>query len=237
MNKTLALLDRYFYLFMSLLIAVIVVYGFSHTLDSKLIHAVPRRPFMIYLHAAVFSGWVAFFILQSALVRMRSIRWHRYLGCFGIVFGLTIPIFGTSAAISIARFNIRNFHSTNETFSLLISFLDMAVFATLFTLAIFLRRKLELHRRLILIASCALTSAAFSRFPPSVLPTGWFYFALDVLIFLGVVRDLIFQRRVYRVYMYALPALALGQTAVMYATDWPYWLRSDWIRIGNFILR
>jgi hypothetical protein len=37
-----------------------------------------------------------------------------------------------------------------------------------FVLAICWRRKPELHRRLMLIASCALTAAAFVRFPGRV---------------------------------------------------------------------
>jgi hypothetical protein len=45
-------------------------------------------------------------------------------------------------------------------------------------------------------------------------------------------RDLIVDRRVHRVYLYALPALAVGQTVVLYTADWPFW-----IRIGEAILR
>jgi hypothetical protein len=49
------LLDKYFYFFMSLLIAVVVAYGFSRTVDQSLLHALPR-PFVFYLHAAAFYG-------------------------------------------------------------------------------------------------------------------------------------------------------------------------------------
>src|SRR5262245_4461081 len=56
----------YFYFFMSLLIAVVVVYGFSQTIDMNLIHPAIPRPFLLYVHAAVFTGWLLFFLLQSA---------------------------------------------------------------------------------------------------------------------------------------------------------------------------
>ena len=69
---------------MSLLIAAVVVYGFSHTVDNNLIHATPIRPWILYLHATVFSGWVAFFILQSTLIRTHKVRVHRTLGWFGV---------------------------------------------------------------------------------------------------------------------------------------------------------
>jgi len=47
---------------------------------------------------------------------------------------------------------------------------DMVVFTIAFALAVYWRKKSEFHRRLILIACCALTAAAFGRFPPNLLP-------------------------------------------------------------------
>ena len=47
---------------------------------------------------------------------------------------------------------------------LIIPFDDIAAFATCITLAVAWRQKPELHRRLIFIATCLLTDAAFARF-------------------------------------------------------------------------
>jgi hypothetical protein len=55
-TKNAGFLNRYFYFTMSLVIAGIVVWGFSHTIDQNLIHATPVRPWILYLHGAVFSG-------------------------------------------------------------------------------------------------------------------------------------------------------------------------------------
>lgn len=41
MTRTVFLLGRYFYRCMSLIIAAVVMYGFSHTVDKGLIQAVP----------------------------------------------------------------------------------------------------------------------------------------------------------------------------------------------------
>ena len=46
----------------------------------------------------------------------------------------------------------------------------MTSFTVLFWLAIYWRKKPEFHRRLVLIATCALTSAGFGRWP-IMLPT------------------------------------------------------------------
>jgi len=54
-----------------------------------------------------------------------------------------------------------------------------------------------------------------------------FYAGVDSLIVLGLARDLIVNRRVHPVYLYALPAFIVGQTVVMYTVvhNSPYWLK------------
>ena len=109
---------------------------------------------------------------------------------------------------------------------------DIASFAVPFALAIFWRKKPEFQRRLMLIASCGLLDAAFGRFPalPLVLsPTG-----VDALICLGVIRDLIVERRVHKVYLYALPVLIVFQiVATETFVQAPPW----WMNVANGILR
>lgn len=157
------ILDKYFYFFMSLLIPVIVVYGFSFTVEKNLIHPLVPRPPLLYFHAAVFSGWLAFFILQSALVRAHNVRWHRRVGLFGVVLGVAIPVLGVCTAITMARFNALQLHSRNADSGLMVPLFDMVCFTPVCALAVWWRKKPEFHRRLVLIATCALTAAAFRR--------------------------------------------------------------------------
>jgi hypothetical protein len=223
-------LNQYFYFSMSLLIAVVVVYGFGQTIDQNLIHATPIRPWLLYVHATVFSGWVVFFILQSGLVRMRKVQVHRTLGWFGVAMGCLIPVLGISTAITMARFKVSHFHSPTAATDMAVSFFDIVCFTIAFALAVYWRKKPEFHRRLMLVASCALTAAAFGRFPNHAFSYNWFYSGVDVLVFLGVVRDLIVMKRVHPVYLYALPALIVGQSFVMYLVDAvPAW----WLKIAN----
>ncbi|HEU5341671.1 hypothetical protein [Edaphobacter sp.] len=227
-NRLRGLLGKYFYFFMSLLVAAVVVYGFSHTIDQNLIHAVPVRPWILYLHGIVFSGWVAFFIVQSALVRVHKVSVHRTLGWFGVALGVLIPVLGISTAITMDRFNILHFHENSAAPFFAIQLNDMVVFAICFGLAVLWRSRPEFHRRLLLVATCALTSAAFARFPGMGLPMlGWTCVCVDLLIFLGVVRDLIVNRRIHQVYLYALPALIVAQSIAMYLfrAAPPQWLR------------
>src|ERR1700752_5166089 len=76
-------LSRYFYFTMSLVMIVLVAWGFSRTVDANLVHAKPARPLLLWIHGAAFSSWMVFFIAQSALVRVRKVSIHRALGWFG----------------------------------------------------------------------------------------------------------------------------------------------------------
>ena len=109
-----AFLRQYFYLCMSLLIAVVAVYGFSHTIGQNLLHASPIPPFILTIHAVVFPGWVLFFILQSALVRSRNVRLHRTLGWFGLAFAAGVLVIGYLTATGMDRFFLQRFHDTGN---------------------------------------------------------------------------------------------------------------------------
>jgi hypothetical protein len=227
------LIDKYFYFFMSLLIAVTVVYGFSHTVKGNLFQPDLPRPTILWFHAAIFSGWVVFFIFQSALIRTRNVGLHRITGWFGAALAAAIPMVGIPTAIHMTRFHVYQLHKTDGVNFILVPFLDVTCFTITFWLAVYWRKKPEFHRRLVLIASCALTAAAFGRFPARVLSPDLFYAGVDSLILLGVVRDLVVNRRVHKVYLYALPAFIVFQLGVMYtiATNAAWW-----VRISNSIV-
>jgi hypothetical protein len=225
------LIDRYFYFGISLLVAAVVVYGFSHTIDENLIHAVPARPWMLWAHGILFSGWVAFFILQSTLVRTGNVQVHRTLGWFGVGMGTLITLVGISTAIVMDRFHFFQSHDAAAKVFFAIQLQDMVAFTTAFWLAVYWRKKPQLHRRLMLIATCVLTAAAFARIPHFGVATA--YLGVDGLIFLGVVRDLIVDRKVHVVYRYALPALAVWQTFMVQTwLQHPAW----WVRITDAIM-
>jgi hypothetical protein len=57
-NQLKTFLSRYFYLCMSLVMAGLVVWGFSRTVDASLFHASPPRPLLLWMHGAAFSTWV-----------------------------------------------------------------------------------------------------------------------------------------------------------------------------------
>lgn len=227
-----AFLGQYFYLCMSLVMAVLVVLGFSKTVDANLFHANPPRPWLLWAHGAAFSTWVIFFIAQSALVRVRKVSVHRFLGWFGAGLATLMVGLGFTIAVVMARFDGAVLHQPGADAFLSIPFCDMIVFGLCIALAIYWRKIPDYHRRLVFIASCHLMDAAVGRFA-FVFNHSLFYPVLDVLIVFGMLRDRVVDGRVHKVYLYSLPPLIVVQSLAVYA--WrvnPGW----WQRVTHAIL-
>ncbi|MHB1937119.1 MAG: hypothetical protein ACYCOR_11105 [Acidobacteriaceae bacterium] len=226
------LLDKYFYFAISLLVAAIVVWGFSHTVNANLFHPAVPRPFLLWIHAAAFSSWVVFFILQSTLVRTHHVRVHRSLGWFGAALGTLMVPLGITTAIVMARFDTVRLHQPGADAFLIEPFFDMLAFGVCFGLAVLWRKRPEFHRRLIFIATCVLLDAAFGRID-YLFNHNLFFLCLDAVILLGVARDLLVNRRIHVMYRIALPVLMVSQAFVNYtwrdASGW-------WVSIAHSIL-
>ncbi len=211
------IVQRYFYFAMSLLLAAIVVSGFKRTVNDNLFHPAIPRPFILWIHGAAFAGWVIFFICQSTLVRVRKVSWHRCIGWFGAGLATVMVPLGVTTAIIMARFDTVQLHQSESDAHAFLSipFYDMIAFGVMIALAICWRTKPDLHRRLIFIATCGLMDAPVARFD-YVFDHNLFFPCLDLLILLGVARDLLVDRRVHKVYRYALPLLIVGQSLSVY---------------------
>jgi uncharacterized membrane protein YozB (DUF420 family) len=217
-------LTDHFHALMSLLIAAVMMYGFGNGIDARLPRAPSPPPAIVYLHAIVFSAFVALFVVQSALIRTRNVRWHRRLGVLGVLMGAALPFLGMATVLSGLK---RSGGAASLAF-LVFQLNDLVSFSIAFGLAVWWRRKPELHRRLMLMAVCILTAAAFGRFPAGLLPANplWFYAGVDLLILLGVTRDLLAAGRVHLVYVIGLPAAVAAQLGAMaiFLTAPPVWM-------------
>lgn len=224
-------LARYFYFAMAVLLAAIVGYGFSHTIEENLLHPSFPRPRVLYVHAAVFGGWMTLFLVQTGLVAVvRKRRWHWWLGWLGVVMACAMPVLGTWSALRMTHLRY-GFGDLDDVAFLILALDDMAVFAALMTAAVLLRdRQSEAHKRLVLMATCLICVAALSRFPPWLPTIGtavWpYYLYADVLIGLGLLRDLVVIGRPHWVYRRVFPAVIVLQALAnaVYVTRPKLWM-------------
>lgn len=224
-------LARYFYFAMAVLLAAIVWYGFSHTIEENLLHPSFPRPPVLYVHAAVFGGWMVLLLAQTGLVALfRKRRWHRWLGWLGVALASAMPVLGTWSALSMTHLRY-GFGDIDDVAFLILALNDMAVFAALMAAAILLRnRQNEAHKRLVLMATCLITVAALTRFPPWLPTVGtavWpYYLYADLLVALGLVRDLVATGRPHWVYLRVFPAVIALQAVAnaIYMTRPKLWM-------------
>ena len=225
-------MGRYFYFCMSLVMAALVLSGFSRTVKANLFHANPPRPLLLWIHGVAFSTWVVFFIVQSTLVRARKVSVHRLLGRFGAGLAAVMVVLGFTIAVMMTRFDSLVLHQNGVESFLSIPFVDMIIFGSCMVMAIYWRRKPDYHRRLVFIATCQLMDAAIGRFD-FMFNHNLFFPALDCLIAFGMVRDWLVEGRVHKVYLYALPPMIVVQSLAVYT--WrvnPEW----WAGITHAIL-
>lgn len=228
-----SLLDRYFYFAMALASAAAVVAGFSQTIDDRLLHPSIAPPRILWVHAAAFSTWILFFILQSALVRTRNVQWHRTLGWAGVVLAAIMVPLGVVTAIRMVHFETYSLHMLHRYAFLAVPFFDISSFGLCMALAIAWRRKPEFHRRLVFFATCALLVAAFARMDHAYpRQHNLSYVGVDLMLALGMGRDWLVNRRIHTVYRVGVPLYYVLQCFVLYlASVGPDW----WVRIGRAI--
>jgi hypothetical protein len=145
--------------------AAMVVAAFWPTYFGPLLRGDSDQPWILHLHGALFIGWMALLMTQAALVAAGRTRVHRRLGRLGIGYGAIVIAIGVVVAFyaPLAHMASGAWDIDAAASFLLLPLGDMALFAGLFGAAVVYRRKPEVHKRLMLLATTALMFAAVSR--------------------------------------------------------------------------
>ena len=222
-----------FYFVMTVLCSAILLWGFGHTVPSVLLHPAVRRPRILWLHSVVFSSWLLFAMLQTGLVRVRKVKVHRLLGWFGLGLAVLMVVVGVLTALQLGHFDLTVLHQAGADTFKVVSFADMILFPLLVGLGIVWRKKVELHRRLFLLATVELTGAGFARID-WLAAHNLMFLCADAVMCLGVLRDLLVTGRVHRVYKVGIPAIVLWHAGVtwMYLRPPAWWVRLAHVWMG-----
>lgn len=199
---------RYFYIFMSLACALTAFVGFGRTYFFRGLSELPPLSIRAHLHGAVFSAWMLLFFTQAALVRARQRNLHRRLGIVGAVLAALMVWTGVAAALGVAaRFQATGVFPHGLTpIAFLATQLGMvAQFAVLVALAIAFRRRSEVHKRLMVLATISILPPAVARLHLEnyglTIPFASTFVAY-LLIVVAVSCDLATTRRVHPAYLW-----------------------------------
>ena len=201
--------DRVFYTGMAVALALTVLVGFGPTYYLRFVSGGPATTvtggpftFLVHVHGALFTAWVALFIVQTGLVAAHRVAVHRRLGLAGGVLALSMVVVGTFTAIQLAARGGAPPGVDPRAF-LAIPLFDMVLFATFVGAALLLRRNKEAHKRLMLLAYISIVVAAVARLP-GILPLGplVFFGLAFVFAIAAMIYDAASRRRVHPAYLW-----------------------------------
>jgi len=159
---------RRFYVGMALAMLVTVLVGFSRSFFLRPLFPDWPAPSetIFYVHGAVFTAWILLLVAQTSMVAGGRTDVHRRIGPFGVALAIAMVVLGTLGALIAAR---RPTGYTGIPIPplqfLAIPIFDIVLFALFVGLAVALRRNAESHKRLMLLATINLVTAAVARWP------------------------------------------------------------------------
>lgn len=156
--------DRVFFAVMILVMWGIIVFGFSKTYFMAGMVRAPLPNLLIHLHGAAYTLWMVLLLVQSSLIITRNVRIHRTLGLAGFGLAVVMVVLGVFAAVDALKRGSAPLGLDAKTF-FVIPLSAMLVFPVLVFFAYRFRNKMDLHKRLIVIATIALTDAGVGRWP------------------------------------------------------------------------
>ena len=214
----------------------IVFAGFARTFFLRFLFASPKMPVYLYLHGLLFSSWFALFFIQSRLVASRRVDLHRRLGVIaGGLAGVAVCV----AVVVAIRAGKRVYETHSKPFSveappLALDFGACLAFIAFIGLALYFRRRSDVHKRLMLLGSSSILLPALGRIPGLFTIGGlWGLVVFAEIVPLAFIAyDTVRGRRLH-------PALAWGGLAIV--LSWPTYLlvgsTQFWLRFTEWVVR
>lgn len=224
--------DRGLYTLAALATVAIVFAGFARTYYLKGFFGTPALSTLVHLHGLVMTLWYALFFVQVRLVAVGRVGLHRQLGVAGGALAVLVVAVGTVTAITGAALG----HSPGPPplVFLTIPLGDMVVFTTMVSLGLAYRHRPAIHKRLLLLASVGILTAAIARIQLEALQRGGlpvFFAATDLCVLVCIGADWLKNRRLH-------PAMGWGFLFIVASQAFRFWLAGtpQWLRFATWLV-
>ena len=213
--------DRIFFTGMALAAALTLFLGFARSYFLRGAELPALTP-LYHVHGALFSAWIALLVAQTSLVAAGRTDIHRTLGIAGAVLAAVVFIVGVTVSIETLRRQGGSLGRDPRVF-FSIPLGDIIVFGVLVTAAIVQRWRSKSHKRLMLLATISILTAAIARFLAAG-PVGVFL-GTDAFVLALVVYDLISRGRLHPATLWG-GAMVVGFKPLLYyvVSGTPAWL-------------
>lgn len=192
--------EHLFFSGMAIAVLITVFAGFAPSYYLKSYFGGPSLMPLLHMHGMIFSSWIILFVTQTTLVAANRTRVHRRLGIAGAVIAVLMMMVGTVTAIIRAKQGAAPPGIPPLAF-LTVPLFDMLVFPSLVGAGFYFRRKVDVHKRLMLLATIAILPAAVARLPFAFIQQNGplaFFGLSDLFIVPCIVYDIISRGRVHR---------------------------------------
>ena len=192
--------ERWFYIGMSIALVITVFAGFAPTYYLRpYFNTAPLMP-LLHLHGFVFTSWLVLFVTQTTLVAAHRTDIHRRLGVAGGVIAVLMVLLGVTTALVRAKQGATPLPGISPLSFLVVPLGDMFVFSILEGAGFYFRRRPDVHKRLMLLATISILAAAIARLPFAIMRAGppAFFGLTDVFVVACVLYDLVTLRRIHR---------------------------------------
>ncbi len=145
---------------------LVVLIGYFKSYYFSFLFDVPRvANALVHAHGIIMSGWVLYFVMQTALIRTRNVKIHMTTGLVGIPLAALVIVVGLATAVDaqLVRGAAPPGENPHAFFFLPVS--DMVIFAGLFAAAIYFRKRPIEHKSLMFLTAIAFVPAALFRIP------------------------------------------------------------------------
>lgn len=208
-------IDRRFYTWAAVVATIVVFAGFAQTFYLKGMFSTPVLSELLLVHGIVMTLWFTLFIVQIRLVAAGRTDLHRRLGVVGAMLVVLILVVGAATAIDAARRGASPAPDVSPLMFMVIPLVDVAIFAILVGVALWNRRRSDIHKRLMLLATVSILAPGFARIPLDFIKQGGLpvIIGLTLLsVIICVAVDAVRNRRLH-------PAFGWGGALVV--ASWP----------------
>jgi hypothetical protein len=213
------------------IVAMLLVFaGFARTYYLKIFFATPALPTLLHLHGAILTLWFVLFFVQVRLVAVRRIDLHRLLGMFGAMLAVLVLWVSSTVAIQATRRDYLADPHSDAALSFLAFLLlgELLSFACFVSIGLLLRRRPEIHKRLMLLGSCCLLGAPVIRIPLHFIQTMnvWAIFGIiDSIPIVFILFDTIRNRRLHPAFLWGGIAFVLVNPTLMFVSKSAVWIQ------------
>lgn len=217
--------------------ALITFVGFAQTYYLKVLFRTPPLRLLLHIHGLVMTAWLVLFFVQVRLIAAHRTDLHRRLGVVGAVLAGMVLLVGVPVALSQGRLHLIANDSPLEPalVFLPVPLGNLLLFGTFVTAAIFLRRRPDYHKRLMVLACLSILLPGLDRLPLRSIENAdrWVLFALnDAGIVICVAYDAFKNRRLHPAWIWG-GAITLGLQVLTLAVR----NTQVWLRIGGWLLK